>query len=621
MIKIIFFINEALIIFFEKKMEVPQNRINFNAQSFHEFHQQENLNQSSINQINLRNFSEKERINLFHEELENNVKRIKENLNKCPRKSSNLFHFNFNIDLIEIPSNDKIIEKKRNSFSYIDMSFMKNKRECNMNYVGFENNYGENSCYINVILHFLYYFPSVNDYLIKFYKNKIDIFNNINSGISISRNIDYFLFLLGKTLFEYQKILSNFEDKSITILNTKEFRYNLQEVSNNLYTLNQIGDPVELLIFLLDKINEYNPLEIHNDFFINLIEEIKCDICYNNKINKYNENNFIYYINVFEIINNINKRNIPFSEYGYKLFKFSYKFNSCCENKCEYCGNLKNKKIKYIGTNYPKFLLLNCTWEKKQNINDVLKFLYLLSLEDHLNNLFSIENKKSDESLYNLLGMILYSSALSHYISVIFNMEKNIFILYDDDKIKELSSIHEVYKEITSEQIKKNPNVFFYPVLLIYYREILYNDNKTMELNDFSEHKFHILENDCLNAINSHKALTKEQKRQNYLEYVKAQNAYDKKRKFSMEPMNSSFDMIIEEEQKNGFNKFSDDINYKNNYSNINMDKKDDYNNMFVEENNKKRDKYEIRRTNKRSETQYRNNYQYKSFGFFNNII
>ena len=336
---------------------------------------------------------------------------------------------------------------------------------------------------------------------------------------------------------------------------------------------------------------------------------------------KYNENNFIYYINVFEIINNINKRNIPFSEYGYKLFKFSYKFNSCCENKCEYCGNLKNKKIKYIGTNYPKFLLLNCTWEKKQNINDVLKFLYLLSLEDHLNNLFYIENKKSDESLYNLLGMILYSSALSHYISVIFNMEKNIFILYDDDKIKELSSIHEVYKEITSEQIKKNPNVFFYPVLLIYYREILYNDNKTMELNDFSEYKFHILENDCLNAINSHKALTKEQKRQNYLEYVKAQNAYDKKRKFSMEPMNSSFDMIIEEEQKNSINKFSDDINYKNNYSNMNMDKKDDYNNMFVEENNKNQDKYEIRRNNKRSETQYRNNYQYKSFGFFNNII
>ena len=128
---------------------------------------------------------------------------------------------------------------------------------------------------------------------------------------------------------------------------------------------------------------------------------------------------------------------------------------------------------------------------------------------------------------------------------------------------------------------------------------------------------------DWVNAINSHKALTKEQKRQNYLEYVKAQNAYDKKRKFSMEPVNSSFDMIIEEEQKIEINKFSDDINYKNNFSNIYKHKKDynDNNNMFVEENNKKQDKYEIRRNNKRSETQYRNNYQYKSFGFFKNII
>ena len=117
-----------------------------------------------------------------------------------------------------------------------------------------------------------------------------------------------------------------------------------------------------------------------------------------------------------------------------------------------------------------------------------------------------------------------------------------------------------------------------------------------------------------------------EQKRQNYLEYVKAQNIYDKRRKFSMEPLNSSFDMIIEEEQKNIINnkgKFSDDIIYKNNYSNMKMDIKDDNtnNNMFVEENYKSQEKYEIKRTNKRSETQYRNNYQYKSFDFFKNIM
>ena len=37
-------------------------------------------------------------------------------------------------------------------------------------YVTLENRIGENACYINVIIHFLYIFPCVNDYLIKKYK-------------------------------------------------------------------------------------------------------------------------------------------------------------------------------------------------------------------------------------------------------------------------------------------------------------------------------------------------------------------------------------------------------------------------------------------------------------------
>ena len=94
-------------------------------------------------------------------------------------------------------------------------------------------------------------------------------------------------------------------------------------------------------------------------------------------------------------------------------------------------------------------------------------------MEDNLENLFHCENNKK-KLTFNLLGMVLYSGALSHYINVMFNIEKNIFVLYNDDKIKELSNIHEVYKEITAEQIKYNhPNAFYYPVLLIYYREII----------------------------------------------------------------------------------------------------------------------------------------------------
>ena len=41
--------------------------------------------------------------------------------------------------------------------------------------------------------------------------------------------------------------------------------------------------------------------------------------------------------------------------------------------------------------------------------------------------------------------------------------------MYDDDKIKEIPTIHDVYKEMTSEQIKKNPERYYYPVLLLDY--------------------------------------------------------------------------------------------------------------------------------------------------------
>ena len=41
-------------------------------------------------------------------------------------------------------------------------------------YVSLENKIGENSCYVNVIIHFLYIFPCVNDYLIRKYTKKLE---------------------------------------------------------------------------------------------------------------------------------------------------------------------------------------------------------------------------------------------------------------------------------------------------------------------------------------------------------------------------------------------------------------------------------------------------------------
>ena len=161
-------------------MEISQNQTNFNNLILKDFDQNQISIESPKNKINSEIPQENERINLYHKELENNVKKINENININKRKSSNLFHFNFNTDLIELPNNNINSEKKRNSFSYINMSLVEKKIESNLNYVGFENNYGENTCYINVILHFLHQFPSVNEFLIKFYSNRINNYEFIN---------------------------------------------------------------------------------------------------------------------------------------------------------------------------------------------------------------------------------------------------------------------------------------------------------------------------------------------------------------------------------------------------------------------------------------------------------
>ena len=606
-------------------MDVPNNFTNINCFCFQEFHQNQNIEDSSKDKLNLSSDSENDRIHQFKAELENNEKKLKLNSFKSQKQNNNLFHFNFNADLID-HKKPSYSEKNLNFSEYNNISFVEKRNDNSMHYVGFENKYGENSCYINVILHFLYIFPSVNEFLIKFYKNKLDIFNNsINNDNSIKNNIDCFLFTLGKTLFEYQKILSNSNSKGITILNTNELRQYLQLISNNYFTLNKVGDPVELLTSLLNEINNYNKLEIHNDFFINLIEEKKCNFCINkSNIKKYDENNFIHYISVNEIIRNIKGENINFAAYSHQLFKYSKLYSSKSDLKCEHCGsNLKNQ-IKYINEKFPTFFLLNCIWNKrKPDLDDVLKFYYLLSLEDNITNLFHCEIKNKEIALYNLLGMILYSPVLSHYINVLFNFEKNVFVIYDDDKIKEIPSIHDVYKEVTLEQIKANPEVFYYPVLLIYYKEIIYNDKKTIKLNNYSNHHYIKLEEECLKAKNSHISLTKEQKLLNYIELVKAQKNLEKNRRYSMEPINNSFSMFIEDEYSKEERKIFTDVNDN---KLINSEKKNKENNdMILEENDKttQKENTEKKRSNKRFGTQTINHryYHFQNFDFFQNIL
>lgn len=511
--------------------------------------------------ISQKNKSSQE-LNQFHYEMNKYEREISVGDGRNKNRGNTYYHFEFIGPLSESPEKKQTSDKKRtnhydpNTINLKNLSLIERKIESNSLYVGFENKYGENSCYINVVIHLLYFFPCINEYLIKLYQNKKDSLNFSNSNITNFNNIDFFLFLLGKTLFEYQSILSNLEKRGITILHTTELREYLDLISNNFYELNKVADPVELLTFLLNIINKNNQIEVHKYFFINLIEEIQCNgFCQKKITKKYDKDNFIYHIYVDEIMNEINKNHLHFQNYNHNLFKFSRIISLNYFKNCQKCGNQIKRILKCNGPEYPTFLLLNCIWNTKNiEVKNVIKFLYLLSLEDDLNNLFfCVHNNNKQRIIYNLLGMILYNSTLSHYVNVMFNIQNNKFVLYNDDKIKELNSIHEVYWEITVEQIKKNPKTFFYPVLLVYYKEIIYNDNNTIKINDYTIQKYNNLVEECKKAKKEKEIiLTEEQKRQNYLEYVKAQ-------------------MIFEKEQNNYSNYFNDNNSGNANNNNIGL--------------------------------------------------
>lgn len=202
-------------------------------------------------------------------------------------RGNNNYHFEFIGSSNLSPEKKPISEKKRKSnIDLNNYSIFKKEIQSNSLYVGFENPIGQNSCYINVVLHFLYYFPCINEFLIKLYLNEKNNIILSNNDITNVKNSDLFLFLLGKTLFEYQKVLSNPEKTGITILHTIELRQYLDKISNNLYQFNKVADPVELLQFLLNIVNKTNQNEVHKYFFINLIEELKCEHCQKKKSNK-----------------------------------------------------------------------------------------------------------------------------------------------------------------------------------------------------------------------------------------------------------------------------------------------------------------------------------------------
>ena len=428
-----------------------------------------------------------------------------------------------------------------------------NKIISDYHYVTFQNDFGENTCFINVILHLLNNIPELDEYLISLYQiyaaNKDIKYKKTNKDDKNLKNINKFLVLLGKILNQYETIISKENEenklrsksknknkkKQVTIIKTLYMRKILENISSNKFALNSIADPIELFTFILDILNEYLNGDLHKSFYLELIDEFYCQDKNNcQKVsNKYDKDNFIYHIYIDEILNFIEQSSLNIKDYKSQLFKYSYKlFLSENKKTCEKCRNLMTHELTCL--NCPEFLLINCVWkESNPLVDDVIKFFLLLSLKDELNNLFICSkgskkrNKKNQNQNQNycLLGFILYSFTLSHYIICIYNREKKIFVLFDDEAAKEYNNLYDLIIDITVNALKVNGKAFFYPVMLIYKRGNLY-DNKFIKFNTLNDDDYQKIIYKCNEAISEYELqnkISEEEKYNNYKEYIQMQ--------------------------------------------------------------------------------------------------
>ncbi len=601
----------------------------------------------------------------YQEELLKYENKIYRNQNKQSNNQGNLYHFQYSGKTLETNnknqnfinkndistftfgsnqknnlslSNSNILSKSNNinqeAISFEDSNILNSshldltngiaiKKENNLMtkfpYVAFSNNYGDNSCYVNVVLHLLFNITDLNNIFKDLYKideiEKLNQKNNLilnnfsssNSNINIintgsnnndtpNENLTQINTLaplnLNSLFIEIGKILSDYEmylDKEntvqqVTILDTKNLRTNLEKISNGLFPLNYVADPVELFIYILENLNTNYNREIHSNFHMELIDKVVCKKrCPNSYKNNFDKDNFLYQIYVEEIITYIKDNVIKFKNSKGDLFHLSYSLYIDDKKECEKCSLLMDKFL--LCLNVPKYLLLNCVWKNKiPEIKEIIDFLFLLSLGEDLNNLFICQNKtKNEDTDYNLLGMILYSYTLCHYTVLIFNKIEKVFTLYSDNSVKEYKTLYDVFPEILINNVNlyDNDRGYFYPVMLIYTKEKLYNKND-LKLNKMDEKEYvgllnKIEENQKL-FIQKH-SLTEEQKQKNLEELIKKQREYDqemlkKKQKEKNNDIRNIDNNMEYKDDNNKENKENDWINYDFEEDNQNKKKK-----------------------------------------------
>ena len=421
----------------------------------------------------------------------------------------------------------------------------KNKFVTKSPYVGFVNNYGDNSCYVNVVLHLLNNITDIKNILKDIYQieemkkenEKDNLYNNpTNTGnTSDTPEREELLSNFGEILNEYELFLDKSNSvKQVTILNTTKLRQSLDKYSNGIFTLNYVADPVELLLYLLDILNINYTNQVHNNFYLDLVDRINCaKRCSSSMRVRFDKDNFSYHIYVDELLNFIRNEGIKFKDSKGNLFELTMSLFKDEIKVCDKCSLLFEKYLFCFTT--PKYLLLNCVWKNQvPEQKDILDFLFLLCVEEDLKRLFICNNPKSS-TIYHLQGMILYSYSLCHYMILLYNKKDKVFVFHNDDIVIEYKTLYECFSQILIDNINlyDNDKAYFYPTMLFYTNENIY-DNNDITKNDLSDYKYvemlNKIEENKNNYIKRH-TLTEEQKKKNLEELIKKQQEYEQNKR------------------------------------------------------------------------------------------
>ena len=451
-------------------------------------------------------------------------------------------------------------------------------------YVGFVNNYGDNSCYVNVVIHLFHNLTDINNILKDIYQieeikkenEKGNIYSTTPTNAGNSTNTpsqEKFLSSFGEILNEYEFYLDKAHCvKQVTILNTTKLREILDKYSDGIFTLNYVADPVELLLYVLDILNINYKEQIHNNFYLDLVDRINCSKkCSSSMRVRFDKDNFSYHIYVDELLNYIRNEGIKLKDSLGNLFELTLSLYKDEIKVCEKCSVLYEKYLFCFTT--PKYLLINCVWKNQvPDPKDILDFLFLLSVEEDLKRLFMCNNSSSN-TIYHFQGMILYSYSLCHYMILLYNKKDKVFVFYNDDIVKEYKTLYDCFSQILIDNINlyDNDKAYFYPTMLLYANEVLYdkNDINSNELNDYKYVEFITkLEENQKNYIKKH-TLTEEQKKKNLEELIKKQKEYEQNK--MNEQINNNKDNEINENKN--IIKVNIDNNIDNNFPDNNFDK------------------------------------------------